>query len=105
MFVAWLHRLNLRPVPCLLFAESGPELSEGNDDEMKTFNEDIVCCHGDVPSSSANQLYRKVSAQLYGAQAAYMCLMYSTCRGSQYPRDRAETDFSWGLGKAEGVLS
>uniref|UniRef100_A0A674P5T5 Ubiquitin carboxyl-terminal hydrolase 48 n=1 Tax=Takifugu rubripes TaxID=31033 RepID=A0A674P5T5_TAKRU len=26
--------------------ESGPELSEGNGDEMKTFNEDIVCCHG-----------------------------------------------------------
>uniref|UniRef100_H3BXY1 Ubiquitin carboxyl-terminal hydrolase 48 n=1 Tax=Tetraodon nigroviridis TaxID=99883 RepID=H3BXY1_TETNG len=26
--------------------ESGPELSEGNEDEMKTFNEDIVCSHG-----------------------------------------------------------
>ncbi|KAM9361476.1 ubiquitin carboxyl-terminal hydrolase 48 [Symphorus nematophorus] len=26
--------------------EFGPELSEGNEDEMKTFNEDIVCTHG-----------------------------------------------------------
>ncbi|KAM8913253.1 ubiquitin carboxyl-terminal hydrolase 48 isoform 1-T1 [Spinachia spinachia] len=26
--------------------EFGSELSEGNGDEMKTFNEDIVCCHG-----------------------------------------------------------
>lgn len=26
--------------------EFGPELSEGNEDEMKTFNEDIVCSHG-----------------------------------------------------------
>ncbi|XP_049895283.1 ubiquitin carboxyl-terminal hydrolase 48 isoform X1 [Epinephelus moara] len=26
--------------------EFGPELSEGNDEEMKTFNEDIVCSHG-----------------------------------------------------------
>ena len=27
-------------------SEFGPELSEGNEDEMKTFNEDIVCSHG-----------------------------------------------------------
>lgn len=26
--------------------EFGPELSEGNEEEMKTFNEDIVCSHG-----------------------------------------------------------
>ncbi|XP_056293514.1 ubiquitin carboxyl-terminal hydrolase 48 isoform X1 [Pseudoliparis swirei] len=26
--------------------EFGSEFSEGNGDEMKTFNEDIVCCHG-----------------------------------------------------------
>lgn len=38
-------------------AESGPELSEGNEDDMKTFNEDIVCCHGDVPLSSADQMH------------------------------------------------
>lgn len=33
-----------------LIVEFGPELSEGNEDEMKTFNEDVVCSHGTVPS-------------------------------------------------------
>ncbi|XP_074505051.1 ubiquitin carboxyl-terminal hydrolase 48 [Sebastes fasciatus] len=28
--------------------EFGPDLSEGNEDEMKTFNEDIVCTHGSL---------------------------------------------------------
>lgn len=29
-----------------VIVEFGPELSEGTEDEMKTFNEDIVCSHG-----------------------------------------------------------
>lgn len=44
---------------CALCAESGPELPEGNEDEMKTFNEDIICSHGDVPISPAHQPHGK----------------------------------------------
>lgn len=69
-------------------AESGPELSEGNEDEMKTFNEDIVCSHGD-----AQQISRTRTGScpvLRAPQAANVCLMCSLCRGSQYPGDGAK---------------
>lgn len=78
----------------MLCAESGPELSEGNEDEMKTFNEDIVCSHGDVLLSSANQPRRNgFCSVLHEAQAANVCLMCSICRGSQYPGDGAKAGF------------
>lgn len=35
--------LNLSP---RLLLDCSPEVSEGNEEEMKTFNEDIVCSHG-----------------------------------------------------------
>lgn len=40
----------------LIFLEFGSELSEGNEEEMKTFNEDIVCSHGTVPSTVSTMI-------------------------------------------------
>ncbi|XP_030275426.1 ubiquitin carboxyl-terminal hydrolase 48 isoform X4 [Sparus aurata] len=49
--------------------EFGPELSEGNEDDMKTFNEDIVCCH---ESLSILETERKlVSAEVWTKLRAY----------------------------------
>ncbi|XP_073324473.1 ubiquitin carboxyl-terminal hydrolase 48 isoform X1 [Pagrus major] len=49
--------------------EFGPELSEGNEDEMKTFNEDIVCCHEGL---SILETERKlVSAEVWTKLRAY----------------------------------
>ncbi|XP_071351067.1 ubiquitin carboxyl-terminal hydrolase 48 [Trachinotus anak] len=49
--------------------EFGPELSEGNEDEMKTFNEDIVCSHGGL---SILETERKlVSSEVWTKLRAY----------------------------------
>lgn len=50
----WIVKLTFS-VNCFI-EEFGPELSEGNEDEMKTFNEDIVCSHGTVPSSASRMI-------------------------------------------------
>ncbi|KAG7229503.1 hypothetical protein INR49_031927 [Caranx melampygus] len=49
--------------------EFGPELSEGTEDEMKTFNEDIVCSHGGL---SILETERKlVSSEVWTKLRAY----------------------------------
>ncbi|KAK2821036.1 hypothetical protein Q5P01_023995 [Channa striata] len=49
--------------------EFGPELSEGNEDDMKTFNEDIVCSHGGL---SILETERKlVSSEVWTKLRAY----------------------------------
>lgn len=68
---------------------------------MKTFNEDIVCSHGDVPLSLRNQPHRELfvfvflffCSVLHEAQAANVCVMCSTRRQSHYPGDGAKTGF------------
>jgi len=39
-----------------LIVEFGSELSEGNEDDMKTFNEDIVCTHGTSIQNDLNEI-------------------------------------------------
>uniref|UniRef100_A0A7N6B583 Ubiquitin carboxyl-terminal hydrolase 48 n=1 Tax=Anabas testudineus TaxID=64144 RepID=A0A7N6B583_ANATE len=47
----------------------GPELSEGNEDEMKTFNEDVVCSHGGLGILETER--KLVSSEVWTKLRAY----------------------------------
>lgn len=85
-----------------LIEEFGSELSEGNEDEMKTFNQDIVCSHGAVPSlASVVVLTKPFNNYLVTIAVTYL---FSCHRGSEYSGDRTQASIFRSLDQAQGVL-
>lgn len=75
----------------VFIVEFGSELSEGNGDEMKTFNEDIVCCHGTVPSWASRMMLQNISdiesitVFMTKHKVVSVCVcVCSCCRSSEY---------------------
>lgn len=60
-----------------MIVEFGPELSEGNEDEMKTFNEDIVCSHGTVPSLASRTILENSTVVPFLNIKVYLATTYA----------------------------